>query len=117
MGEIGFDREPSPRGELDEFCLRNWQKLPADKREACLAVLREKTPADMLANWRAQYAAGFSIGSDDAFFHMGVGMQVRNALRAVLKDDELPEVAYPDGERHRNWDDFYFGALQELASQ
>jgi hypothetical protein len=46
-------------------------------------------------------------------FHFSEGMAVRNLLRDVLRDEQLPPVEYPVGPM-RNWDDYYMGALDEL---
>ena len=113
---MNFSCEEQPRGELDEFSMRNWRRIPADKREACLAVIRAKTPPDMFAKWQEQHQRGMRVGSNYTLFHLEAGMQVRNALRAVLTDADLPEVEYPDGEKHRNWDDFYMGALDDMVA-
>ena len=92
--------------ELDAWCRANWDKIPADKRKACLDHLRGWIPDDVLINWKQN---GFAPG-----FHMfGGGMQVRNRLRDIMLDGELPPVQY-DGDSYSNWDDYYTGALQEL---
>lgn len=104
-----------PRDKLDEWCLENFRKLTFRQRESCFQVLKVNTPGDMLAKWRDQYSRGMRIGSHDLGFHFGVGMQVRNKLRAVVRDEDLPPIQYPDGQLYRNWDDFYMGALQDFA--
>ena len=55
---------------------------------------------------------GFTVPSP---FHFGTGMAIRNVLREVIKDDELPGVHYDEGEMH-NWDDWYHGVLNELVT-
>lgn len=112
-----IDKLPLPRNSLDEFYKQNWALVSKEGREACLAKLRKMTPPEMLEKWKEQLARGERIGSDSLEFHFGIGMQIRNTLRSVLVDDELPDVEYEDGSRHRNWDDFYMGALEELASE
>lgn len=102
---------------LDKWCRANWDKLPALIRQDCLNELRAQVPADILAKWKAQHAAGKGIGDDDPFFHHGNGMVVRNILRRQFTDEELLPVhikGYPP-EGARNWDDYYVGALQELC--
>jgi hypothetical protein len=71
----------------------------------------------MFSRWQDQHKRGIRIGSDDPWFHLGIGMQIRNALRSVLLDDALPFVKYPDGSDCQNWDDFYGGALQQFVSE
>jgi hypothetical protein len=41
-------------------------------------------------------------------------MGIRNLLRDVIKDDELPPVSYGD-DQMRNWDDYYVEVLEEAA--
>lgn len=50
-------------------------------------------------------------------FHFSGGMAIRNLLREVVKDDELPSFDewYGEGTDVRNWDDFYVQALTEAA--
>ena len=55
---------------------------------------------------------GFTI---PAPFHFGTGMAIRNLLREVIKDEELPVVYYGAMEA-RNWDDWYHGVLEELVT-
>lgn len=117
-----FDLDPNPKYErpisyVDRANIDNWQKLSSETRKRCVEVLHSKTPPDMMETWKRQHSAGLRIGSDDPWFHFGIGMQVRNALRAVLRDDALPEVKYEDGNTYKNWDDFYVGALHELVSE
>jgi hypothetical protein len=71
---------------------------------------------------------GFSI---PAPFHFGTGMQIRNCLREVIRDDQLPGVQYggevaiklegdkqvnitqPEFEAH-NWDDWYISVVERM---
>lgn len=53
---------------------------------------------------------------DEPFFHFSGGMGVRNYLREIIKDDELPFAPYPNGQSYQNWDDFYQRAIKEAAS-
>lgn len=50
-------------------------------------------------------------------FHFSGGMAVRNLLREVVKDSELPpfDEWYGEGTDVRNWDDYYVQALVEAA--
>lgn len=50
-----------------------------------------------------------------AMHHFGMGMHVRNLLREVIKDDELPPVEYDDECSYQNWDDYYIPVLEEAA--
>lgn len=94
--------------------IADWQNLPLVDRLRCLDHLR-MVMADhpvVMARWRRQAAEGMAIGSDDIRFHFGAGMAVRNVLRQVMTDDKLPGP-----EAFRNWDDFYYGAIDELARE
>lgn len=92
--------------ELDKWCRANWDKIPAEKRKACLDHLRGWIPIAVLREWKRS-------GFGDAFHMFGGGMQIRNRLRDIIKDADLPPVQYDLGPA-RNWDDYYTGALQEL---
>lgn len=110
----------TPRSDLDIWCRANWDRAPAEQRAACVAHLRRFFPPEVRRLIKQQHAQGERIGSHDPCFHFGGGMAVRNALREVLRDEDLPPVVgpaggYPEGQVVRNWDDFYMGALEELA--
>ena len=60
---------------------------------------------EIVDHWRDQSRRRVVIGSDNIRFHLVEGMQIRNALRTVVKDDQLPT----------NWDDYYYGALEALV--
>jgi hypothetical protein len=47
--------------------------------------------------------------------HFFAGMSLRNVLREVIKDDELPPVDYGDGMDYQNWDDYYVRVVEEAA--
>ena len=106
-----------PVGDLDQQSYTNWMRLPEDIRRSIVDHVKNKADITMLNRWRDQHARGMRIGSDDIFFHMCLGMQIRNACRDILTDDGLPPVKYDDGNEYQNWDDFYFGMLQQLASE
>lgn len=56
---------------------------------------------------------GFTV---PAPFHFGTGMAIRNLLREVILDEELPVVHYGAHEA-RNWDDWYHGVLEKLVAE
>src|SRR5262245_28362184 len=105
----------------DEWSRRNWARIPPRVRQDCLNELRDKVPADLLNEWCDQVRAGREIGSNDASFHLGRGMWVRNLLRNQLTDEELSSVVqqqFPeDFAVVTGWDDFYMGALYALVDQ
>jgi hypothetical protein len=108
------------RGALEAWSEANWAKVDEAQRKVVEDFVRSKAPANMLATWHNQLSRGMVIGSDDPRFHLGVGMQVRNACRAKLPDAELP-IVFLDHEGQlygpsRNWDDYYFGVLAAIAA-
>ena len=101
-----------PAGEHAAKQIAAWKSLPEVSRKLALDHLRMSLThatgqggREALAKWKAQKAAGIEIGSDDCRFHFSGGMAVRNILRQVCAD--------PGG----NWDDYYYGALDELAGE
>jgi hypothetical protein len=116
-----------PRGALETWSEANWAKIPELVRNDVEQHLKEKLPLEVLTRWRDQHRRGMRIGSDDPFFHLGVGMAVRNACREQLTDMELPPVtvdhegkpyqeAHPQLVGGGNWDDYYFGVLAAIAA-
>lgn len=113
------DREHPP-DDLDAKSEANWARLPEGTRRRCAEELRRSIPPELLAKWRDQLERGVAIGSDDLWFHMGAGMAVRNCLRGVLPDGDLPGVQYENGLGHdvieySNWDDYYTAALRQAV--
>lgn len=115
--------------DIQAWSIENWKKIPEADRKRCLDHLRiymgdVDGGRATLAKWRAQARSTVNgepvrIGSDDIRFHFGVGMAIRNVLRQVITDDRLPgPVNSGRGlSCHRNWDDFYIGAIHALASE
>jgi hypothetical protein len=98
--------------QLQKFAEDNWARVPDDKRKACVEHLREILPQD-LTDYVKQ-----SFTDLHSWFHFSEGMAIRNALREVMKDDELPKVKYPGGGdyEYSNWDDFYMAALRQAVA-
>lgn len=72
-------------------------------------------PLEVLDEWKQNRAGNSPPWQTHPWFHLREGMQIRNRLRDILKDDDLPGVQYPDTpELMHNWDDFYYGAIHEL---
>lgn len=104
-------RDPErPRDKIDDWQCTQWQRIPEAARHRCLELLRQRVPLIVRTEWQDQAARGVAIGSTDVRFHLGVGMAVRNVLREVLRDKDLP------GGGRWTWDDFYRGALYDLVS-
>jgi len=110
-----FRLEERAPEQIEHESVACFARLSEHQRLACLAALKLSVPKFLRDWWRDQAARGMRIGSEDPRFHFGVGMEVRNTLRKVLADKELPPVAYPEGGAHSNWDDYYYGALDALA--
>jgi hypothetical protein len=109
-----------PRGALETWSEANWAKMHALVRAEVELHLLDGLPDEVLGRWRDQHARGVRIGSDDPFFHLGVGMAIRNACREQLTDMQLLPVTIDlDGEPYgpsQNWDDYYFGVLAAIAA-
>lgn len=100
------------KDSLRKWCRENWNKVPAEKRKACVDHLEGWIPAETLAEWK-----GTGIPVDA---HFSGGMQIRNRLRDVMRDQELPLIQVnAEGEPYngRNWDDYYTGAVDELLER
>lgn len=92
----------------------NWLTIPETGRFRCLDLLQGFIPSTMMLEWKQQIEAKEPIGGA-AFHLLGGGMQIRNKLREVILDADLPPVFY-NGAEHRNWDDFYLGAIIDLVT-
>lgn len=87
--------------------------LPEPLRTRAVEYLREKLDASMLAEIRELHAKD---PDDWAIpYHFSTGMSIRNLLRDVIKDDELPPVMYGDLPA-QNWDDYYVEVMEEAAN-
>lgn len=100
--------------ELREWCRANWRRLPEDKRKACV---------DHLDGWIKPSDIQTMVHEDydkDPMFHLRGGMAIRNRLRDIVRDEDLPLIKLDHrGESYgsRNWDDYYTGALDELLDR
>lgn len=117
-----FAYDANARGSLEAWSTENWTLIPEADRKRCLDHLGATARMafggpSALKTWRRQVKSGIEIGSNDPWFHHGTGQLVRNTLREVLCDDELPQIRQSSGELAQNWDDFYLGALHALVQQ
>lgn len=90
-----------------------WAAVPEEMKRRVVAHLRDELGEEQLAAIREKHAAnpeGWALP-----YHMFAGMGVRNLLREVVRDGELPPAPYPGGEEQRNWDDYYVQALEAAA--
>jgi len=100
-----------PRDAEDNQQCMNFAKLSDVQRARCVAHLRVCIPLKVMLEWQDQDKRGISIGCTDVRFHVGVGMAIRNALRQIIGDHELP-----GGGERLHWDNFYRGALYALVA-
>ena len=105
---------PDFEGPLDpdSWSKERWAKVAEPIRKDVEQHVLAHLPADLLAKLRDLYARGIPISSDDAFFHFGGGMAVRNLCRERLSDDELAACGPLGG----NWDNYYIGVLAAIAA-
>lgn len=91
-------------------------KLPLDLMERAVQHLRENYPPHFFEKIRRLRAAdpeGWYVP-----YHFAVGMGVRNCLRAIIPDDQLPGVRYDhveDSPLFKNWDDYYVEVMEAAA--
>jgi hypothetical protein len=97
-------------------------KLPSTLQARAVAHLRSKlSPGalDYLRAFRKDHPDWDGLEGDITPFHFGTGMSVRNVLREVIKDDELPVVKYNHYAtpiEAQNWDDWYAWVLEEAVA-
>ena len=89
-----------------------WTEVPELIRKEVEQHVLAHFPADLLVKLRDLHARGIPISSDDAFFHFGGGMTVRNLCRERLSDDELAACCPFGGD----WDNCYIGVLAAIAA-
>lgn len=107
--------------DLHELSIANWRTIRVPTRRLCISHLRDAllpAHAHIVETWKDEVKAGQRIGSAmKGEFHFGPGMGLRNILRQVVADIELPPISYTLNEAHRNWDDFYYGAIDAFIRE
>jgi hypothetical protein len=96
----------------DAFSKKEWAKVPEPIRKIVEQHVAANLPAKTLAKLRDLYARGIPIDSDDAFFHFGGGMAVRNLCRERLDDRDLAACVGLGGD----WDNCYMGVFAAIAA-
>lgn len=89
-----------------------WLELPADVRDRCIVHLKKNLDKDTLANIDKKikedphewWAKPETIKNIPHSFHFYQGMKIRNLLRDIVLDKELPTG---------NWDDYYIQAIEQ----
>ena len=100
-----------PLDSLDSFSEKLWAKVPEPTRKDVEQHVVAHLPDNLLTKLRDLHARGIPISSDDAFFHFGGGMAVRNLCRERLSDDQLAACCLLG-----DWDDCYIGVLAAIAA-
>jgi hypothetical protein len=96
----------------DSLPKKLWAEVPELIRKDVEQHVSAHLPADLLAKLRNLHGRGIPISDDDAFFHFGGGMAVRNLCRERLSDDELAAYCRFGGD----WDMCYIGVLAAIAA-
>jgi hypothetical protein len=99
-----------PLDPMDSSSMKLWAKVPEPIRKDVERHVLANLPADLLAKLRELHARGTPISSDDAFFHFGGGMAVRNLCRERLSDKELAACCL-----FADWDGCYIGVLAAIG--
>ena len=67
-----------PLDLIDSSSMKLWAQVPEPIRKDVEQHVAANLPDDLLTKLRDLHARGIPISSDDAFFHFGGGMAVRN---------------------------------------
>ncbi len=103
-----FEEPPDP----NSWSKKRWTQVPNSIRKDVEQHVLAHLPADLLARLRDLHARGLPISFDNAFFHFGGGMAVRNLCRERLSDDKLAACCPLGGD----WDNCYIGVLAAIAA-
>ncbi len=74
--------------ELQAFEEANWARVDQGLRDKCVWLLREF----IYTEDQSRIAEWFMAGEMPLGFHRFGGTQIRNILRGVIKDKDLPDV-------------------------
>ena len=97
--------------ELQDWSFTNFRKVPADKRREMYSLLADNVDQELFDLMLENHLEDRYVLHGIEMAHFGAGMAIRNLLREVLPDDQLPPVVYEGGQEYRNWDDHYLGAI------
>lgn len=100
-----------PLDTLDSWSMKLWTQVPEPIRKDVEQHVVANLPDDLLTKLRDLHARGIPISSDDAFFHFGGGLAVRNLCRERLGDKELAAFIFLG-----DWDGCYIGVLASIAA-
>jgi hypothetical protein len=96
---------PREGESLREYEHRVWAELDEGIKQRAVEHLRGAMSDSLKAQTRelmAKAPEGWIVP-----YHFNTGMAIRNMLREVIKDDELPSG---------NWDDYYVRAVEEAVA-
>jgi hypothetical protein len=96
----------------DSFSKKQWAQVPETVRKDVEQHVSANLPGDLLAKLHELHASGLPISEDDAFFHFGGGITVRNLCRERLADGQLSDYCL-----FGSWDDCYLGVLAAIAAE
>src|SRR4051812_24021055 len=88
-----------------------WVTIPEFIRKDVEQHVAARLPTELLAKLRDLHARGSPISFDEAFFHFGGGMAVRNLCRERLSEDELAKYCL-----FYDWDRCYIGVLAAIGA-
>jgi hypothetical protein len=101
-----------PDSDPDLMYMKQWSEVPQPIRKIVEQHVAARLPAKILAKLRDLHSRGMPISYDDAFFHFGGGMAIRNLCRQRLGDRELAAYCPFGGD----WDTCYIGVLAGIAA-
>jgi hypothetical protein len=101
-----------PNYDPDSFSITHWARVPEPIRKSVEQHVAAHLPDEILARLRDLHARGLAISDDDAFFHFGGGLTVRNLCRERLSDDALATC----GGLGADWDNCYIGVLAAIGA-
>ena len=100
-----------PLDSLDSYSEKRWATVPEPIRKDVEQHVLTNLPDNLLTRLRDVHARGIPISSEDAFFHFGGGMVVRNLCRERLTDDKLASYCL-----FGDWDTCYIEVLAAIAA-
>lgn len=85
-----------------------WAKLSPELRQRAVDHINAITTRSE----REEVRRIITAQTKDPWWHFTGGMAVRNRLREVIKDDELPPLPEFYGTDQSTWDDFYVQCIE-----
>jgi hypothetical protein len=79
-----------PENEVERESITMWSSLRTSCANGALKHMRKRIPSEVIMEWYAQRRRGFAMGSRRHSLPLRRRHGVRNLLREVVPDDELP---------------------------